>query len=84
MTARDLGPAGWDQAYGWGMIDAEAALQYGVARNLAANDATDLVDLAVFAQRWLETDPLPPPGDLNGDHRVDFRDFAVLADRWGR
>ncbi len=25
-TARDLGPAGWDQEYGWGLIDAHAAL----------------------------------------------------------
>jgi serine protease len=25
-TARDLGPAGWDAEYGWGMIDAYAAL----------------------------------------------------------
>ncbi|MCL5280870.1 MAG: S8 family peptidase [Planctomycetes bacterium] len=25
-TARDLGPAGWDAEYGWGMIDAHAAL----------------------------------------------------------
>jgi serine protease len=84
MTARDLGPAGYDQEYGWGMIDARAALQYGVARNLAVKDAADWVDLAVFAQRWLETGVLPPPGDLDGDHRVDFRDFAALAGRWGQ
>jgi len=25
-TARDLGPKGWDAEYGWGMIDAHAAL----------------------------------------------------------
>ena len=25
-TARDLGPEGWDPEYGWGMIDAHAAL----------------------------------------------------------
>ena len=27
-TARDLGPTGWDPEYGWGMIDAYAALTY--------------------------------------------------------
>lgn len=29
-TARDVGPAGWDAQYGWGVIDAHAALLYGV------------------------------------------------------
>jgi hypothetical protein len=26
-TATDRGPAGWDQDYGWGLIDAAAALE---------------------------------------------------------
>jgi serine protease len=83
-TARDLGPPGWDPEYGWGMIDARAALEYGIARNLAVDDAVDSVALAVFAQHWLATGALPPPGDLDGDHRVNFQDFAALAGRWGR
>jgi serine protease len=28
LTAKDLGPPGWDEEYGWGMIDAHAALAY--------------------------------------------------------
>lgn len=28
QTARDLGPSGWDPQYGWGLIDAHAALVY--------------------------------------------------------
>ena len=28
QTARDRGPAGWDTGYGWGLIDAYAALNY--------------------------------------------------------
>jgi serine protease len=28
QTARDLGPSGWDPEYGWGLIDAHAALVY--------------------------------------------------------
>ena len=28
LTARDLGPAGWDAEFGWGIIDAAAALTY--------------------------------------------------------
>lgn len=27
-TARDLGVQGWDSTYGWGLVDAKAALQY--------------------------------------------------------
>jgi serine protease len=30
MTATDLGPAGWDEEYGWGLINANAALTYQV------------------------------------------------------
>ncbi len=32
-TARDLGPTGWDPEYGWGMVDAYAALTYRVSTN---------------------------------------------------
>ncbi len=31
MTAEDKGPAGWDQQYGWGIVDAYAALSYEFA-----------------------------------------------------
>ncbi|MCF6158456.1 MAG: hypothetical protein E3K32_07760 [wastewater metagenome] len=29
-TAEDKGPAGWDEEYGWGIVDAAAALNYSV------------------------------------------------------
>jgi serine protease len=32
-TAIDLGPAGWDPEYGWGLIDASAALTYQASLN---------------------------------------------------
>jgi serine protease len=32
-TARDLGPTGWDPEYGWGMVDAYAALTYQASTN---------------------------------------------------
>jgi hypothetical protein len=84
MTAQDLGPAGWDPEYGWGVVDAQAALEYGIAHSLTTSDAAGLVDLTVFTQHWLATGTPSPLGDLNGDHRVDFDDFALLADRWRR
>jgi serine protease len=36
-TARDLGPAGWDPEYGWGLIDARAALAYHALDDLSGN-----------------------------------------------
>jgi serine protease len=41
-TARDLGPAGWDPEYGWGFIDAEAALAYPLAGQGPAGDAAEV------------------------------------------
>jgi len=35
-TARDLGTAGWDQYYGWGMVDAYAAVNAAVAATATA------------------------------------------------
>lgn len=32
-TAEDHGATGWDPAYGWGIVDAAAALQYGAVSN---------------------------------------------------
>jgi len=34
-TAEDHGPSGWDSAYGWGILDAFAALNYAAAPNTA-------------------------------------------------
>ena len=35
-TARDLGTAGWDEYYGWGMVDAYAAVNAAVAATASA------------------------------------------------
>jgi serine protease len=41
LTAKDLGPPGWDQEYGWGMIDAHAALAYRALADLNGDNAVD-------------------------------------------
>jgi serine protease len=46
LTARDLGPAGWDQEYGWGLIDAYAALAYHVPGDRNGDNVVDAKDLA--------------------------------------
>jgi subtilisin family serine protease len=53
-SAKDLGDPGRDDYYGWGRVDARAALDM------------------VLAKRC----------DLNDDWRVDYRDFALLAQNW--
>jgi hypothetical protein len=82
-TARDLGPSGWDQDYGWGFVDAPAALAYRVIGDFGGENVVNARDLAVFSSQWLQTAP-GLPGDLNADNHVDFDDFRLLAAGWGR
>jgi serine protease len=46
-TARDLGPGGWDAEYGWGLIDARAALAYRAPVSRTGAAAADAQDPAV-------------------------------------
>ncbi|MHC4575562.1 MAG: S8 family peptidase, partial [Planctomycetota bacterium] len=58
-TARDLGPAGWDEQYGWGLVDAYAALNYyHIAADFNYDGSVDWEDLARLAAYWLDYDPL--------------------------
>lgn len=86
-TARDLGPAGWDAEYGWGLIDASAALAYRVEGDLNDDHIVGAGDLAAFFAFWLGgvgAGGEALPGDLNGDRQVGFADFAVFAANWDR
>jgi len=43
----------------------------------------DLKDLKVMAENWLYFDvPIAFPADLYDDDRINFKDFAVLANSW--
>ena len=87
VTARDRGPAGWDKEYGWGLIDAGAALAYRVQGDCGSDNIVDAGDLMAFSTQWLEkTDSSLRrlDSDLNCDRRVDLKDFAVLAANWDR
>jgi hypothetical protein len=50
-----------------------------------SNDCVvDYADLDVMVDEWLNTVP-PKPAlatDLNGDKKVDLKDYAVLAQHW--
>jgi len=48
-TAKDLGPAGWDEEYGWGLINVGAALNY--ATNFNDDNEVILVDSTIPLER---------------------------------
>lgn len=81
VTAEDLGPVGWDIEYGWGLLDAYAALSYyqTALGDLDGNGSVDLADLEILTGGWLQNAPVAdivPPG---GDGIVNFLDYAGLA-----
>lgn len=85
ITARDRGSVGWDSQYGWGLIDASAALGYRVQGDFGCDNVVEAGDLMAFFTQWLErTDSSLDrlDSDLDCNRRVDFTDFAVLAANW--
>ena len=44
-TAKDLGPVGWDEEYGWGLIDVGAALH--LAARFDEDRVVNLINLAI-------------------------------------
>jgi serine protease len=73
-SAQDLGTAGRDDYFGYGLVNAYAALKLEKINILQA-----------FADDWLLT--CSSPGwcsgmDTNHSGRVDFKDFATLTQNW--
>jgi serine protease len=73
-SAQDLGTPGRDDIFGYGLVDAYAALTLEKINILAA-----------FANNWLQ--PCSSPGwcegmDTNQSGSVDFVDFAALTQNW--
>jgi len=81
-TAKDIGPEGWDDETGWGLINIEAALNYGVIGDLSGDLLISLDDLSLLAGEWLRHNALSPAADFNDDGFVNFIDFAILAEKW--
>ena len=84
-SAVDLGDAGPDNQYGFGLMDMAAA--YVMADTMCPADfdgnfQVDLTDLQILAAQWLRNDCLLTggcTGDLNGDSQVDLLDLAQFA-----
>jgi hypothetical protein len=72
ITSFEIG-SGWYGGYD-GLIDDFRIYDYALSRPeiaYAATNGTGIFDL-----------PLLLPADLNSDNRIDFKDFAILADNW--
>ena len=84
-SAKDLGDPGRDDYYGWGRVDARAALDMVLAKRADLNNdwKVDLSDFAVFAQCWKTDDvrgdigPVPRP-----DGVLDVQDIALMSQYW--
>ena len=83
-TAKDIGPRGWDEEYGWGLINVRAALNYGVRGDLSGDLLVSLEDLSLLADQWLQHAAPSPKAELSGDGVVNFVDFAILAEKWSK
>ena len=82
-TARDLGSAGWDEEYGWGLIDAYAALNYyHILADFNYDGAVDFNDMAILSSYWLTDAPSIDIAPANGDNVINFLDFAKFAESW--
>lgn len=79
-TALDLGAMGKDVQYGWGLLDAYAALTYTVPGDLTGDLCVTAPDLVAFAGMWL--DQGPSPADFNEDEIVNYEDYYLLAQKW--
>ncbi|MHC4721573.1 MAG: S8 family serine peptidase, partial [Planctomycetota bacterium] len=84
-TAIDLGSSGWDAEYGWGIVDAYAALNYYnvVPGDFTADGMVNSDDLILLMSYWLQDEPsvdiAPEP---NGDGIIDLLDFSLFTMYW--
>jgi serine protease len=81
-TAKDIGPAGWDEEYGWRLINISSALNYIVRSDISGDLLVSIKDFRFLADRWLQRGNLSPIADFSGDGFVNFVDLAVLAENW--
>jgi len=84
-SAKDLGISGRDDYYGWGRVDARAALDMVLDKRADLNNdyRVDFRDFAVLARCWKTDDlrgdigPVPRP-----DGAVDIQDLALMGEYW--
>jgi hypothetical protein len=84
-SAKDLGDPGRDDYYGWGRVDARAALDMVLAKRADLNDdwKVDLEDLLILIEFW---DTNEPSADIapatKRDGIVDVQDLELMMEHW--
>jgi len=84
-SAKDLGEPGRDDYYGWGRVDARAALDLVLAKRADLNDdlIVDIDDLLILIDAWGTENPLVDIAPAtNRDAVVDELDLQLLTDYW--
>jgi len=84
-SAKDLGDPGWDEYYGWGRVDARAALDMVLAKRADLNDdwRVDLEDLVILIESWETDDSLADIAPATKrDGFVDEQDLELLLRYW--
>jgi subtilisin family serine protease len=83
--AKDLGEPGRDEYYGWGRVDARAALDMVLAKRADLNDdwRVDLDDLVMLIESWATDDTLADIAPATRrDGFVDDQDLELLMQYW--
>ena len=82
-SVEDAGPDGWDQEYGWGILDAfEALMQPRRTGDLNGDSRVDIFDLSILTSSWLQNVPIDDIAPSASDGIINFEDFAILAQNW--
>jgi subtilisin family serine protease len=79
-TTRDLGAVGRDNTFGWGLVDAFAALNYfAIPGDFTGDGGIDWKDARVLGIYWLDDEPAIDIAPAGGDGIINFLDLAKLA-----
>jgi subtilisin family serine protease len=84
-SAKDLGNPGRDDYYGWGRVDAKAALDMVLAKRADLNNdwKVDLEDLLILIEFWGTAEPsadIAPAARRDGI--VDVQDLELMMEHW--
>jgi hypothetical protein len=84
-SAHDLGEPGRDDIYGWGRVDARAALDMVLAKRCDLNNnwKVDMDDLLILIEYWETNEPsvdIAPAAKRDGF--VDYQDIELMMQYW--
>jgi subtilisin family serine protease len=76
----------WDNTYGYGRIDALAAVQAALCpADINYDDQIDVLDISLVALQWnlsLGDSGYNPRRDLDFDHTISVSDLVAVASQW--